>query len=712
MLNPTTVHFSPVGFAPTEEQRKIQASRSRISLVVANAGAAKTTTLALRIGESLNRGIPAEEILGLTFTTEAKDVLKTRLVDIGIAYKIAKRVHIQTIEEFSKNILSKFEDSEPRSIQSARDQRTCALSALEALTRKNPGIADQLDTRTHNVAISHFLRHLLKLKATMTLALDEEGLDAEDIAERLSIPVTDYLWAVEYERTRIDIFESVQFRAFFDATYDLASILRTNPDLTAGLPSYKLIVCDEFHDVNEASFCIIETLLKTHRTYFVGVGDRDQVIYSDLGADESFIRYRLSSSFPDCVKFPLTATYRHGPHLAYAMAEFKQKQIESNIPLRTEICEVTYPADAHSCGSKVAAAVRDWEDRGKPLENCCILLRDTHQSIEIETALIQANVPYRTLAMKSYLHRDEILFLRGMLAIALGNFHHIESTKLREAIVEALATFCEIPMSARELDEAKSTINESPAAINYFFEGQIKRTGNPSVRARMEKAISYIRTMDSGAPCHVALKGVCENMDIESLAKRLYIHPYEASVITKSINGFIESTQSLGITLQGFSDWIGATEISASRNPNKGKIILERAEQAKGREFDHVIIPFLEADEFPNPFRSLSEEENLFYVAATRAKFRLTLVVPDDKTRRSTFVSRMQLNSAQHHADNALRRNLLIPEQRPSLRDLRVAYANKDIVKALGAQWDKTRKVWYVPDGMDLRPFENWLIKK
>jgi len=33
------------------------------------------------------------------------------------------------------------------------------------------------------------------------------------------------------------------------------------------------------------------------------------------------------------------------------------------------------------------------------------------------------------------------------------------------------------------------------------------------------------------------------------------------------------------------------------------------------------------------------------------------------------------------------------------------------VVKALGAQWDKTRKVWYVPSGMDLEAFREWLVE-
>ena len=41
--------------------------------------------------------------------------------------------------------------------------------------------------------------------------------------------------------------------------------------------------------------------------------------------------------------------------------------------------------------------------------------------------------------------------------------------------------------------------------------------------------------------------------------------------------------------------------------------------------------------------------------------------------------------------------------------DLHCPFAEKDIVKGLGARFDWKRKVWYVPAGIDIQPFERWL---
>jgi len=42
---------------------------------------------------------------------------------------------------------------------------------------------------------------------------------------------------------------------------------------------------------------------------------------------------------------------------------------------------------------------------------------------------------------------------------------------------------------------------------------------------------------------------------------------------------------------------------------------------------------------------------------------------------------------------------------------LEVPYAEKEGAKSLGARWNPTRKRWYVPDGVAVEPFAQWLPK-
>ena len=115
--------FIPSSLQPTEEQKEIQTASGRIIVIEANAGAAKTTTLCLRIGESLARGIPPHDIIALVFTKEARDVMRRRLVEVGIAPKLAAEVRVETFDAFAASILREFEGIDTPLIDSASKLR-------------------------------------------------------------------------------------------------------------------------------------------------------------------------------------------------------------------------------------------------------------------------------------------------------------------------------------------------------------------------------------------------------------------------------------------------------------------------------------------------------------------------------------------------------------------------------------------------------------
>jgi DNA helicase-2/ATP-dependent DNA helicase PcrA len=711
MNTPNRAQFIPASLTPTAEQRDIQLSQHKVSLVHANAGAAKTTTLALRVGEALARGVVPEQILALTFTAEAKQVMKARLQDVGIAYNTVSRVHVLTLDEFAEQVLAGIEDGTPLQLQTARDLKLPALDALESVSSGYAHKADLLEIRTHDTAVSQFLDAMLRLKARMVLDQDDTDMALEYVAEDLGVSLTDYVWAREYETLRLGGFEDLQFRGPFDATYDLARLLRDHPETRAVLPVYRLVVGDELHDLNEASFTVLQALLDCDGLYFVGAGDRDQVIHSQLGADEKYLDHRFGERFPGNARYPLTTTFRHGPHLAYAIEAFKRKPVRSSLPTATQLVESWYDDTPGGCADRVVEALKQWKTQKHPLDGCAILLRDRHQSAEIENALMQANIGYRTQTTPSYLRREEILFLRGMVAIALGNLHMVKAESIRAEIVESLAIFGEVPMAPKALEQARTEIAKHPEMLRHFFEGQIQRVGAEAARTRISDAVAYVQGLAPDTPAHMALREICGRIGMQALAKRLYVHPYDASVIAKSVDGFIAMAQTSEKSLRDFSDWIGAADEFVASRKSKNLVLIECVAHAKGKEFDHVILPFLEAGEFPNPLKESREEENLFYVAATRAKTRLTLIAPTAQDKRSPFIARMAITSTRSRADAAVRTNA--SQQQPAItrQDLKVSYADKDVVKAMGAQWDATRKVWYVREGLDVEPFRAWIPK-
>jgi len=715
--------FPPRGLIPTLEQRAIQLSQNRVTLVDANAGAAKTTTLALRIGEALARKLPPEQILALTFTPEARDVMRQRLLDVGVPATLAERIDVLTFEDFSARQLDAIDGDGLRTCTEPRQLKQLALAAMDRVGERYAGRLDSLELHTHSIAVSQFLEAQLTLKATMALDADVEFMDVEEAAEQLGVPVADYLTTLEYEALRLDGGAGALLRGPFDATYDLACNLVGGARLAEQFPDYRLVLCDELHDLNEAAFRILEALIDRPQCYFVGAGDRNQVIYARLGASDAYLNQRFAARFPKLAHYPLTFSYRHGPHLAYAMAAFKDKPVESNLPLRTEISQPHYDDAAH-CARQVVEAVKRWKADGHALDGCAILIRDRHQSVAIENALIEADIDYRTPAMAGYLQRDEILFLRGMLAIALRDFRAVKSEQVRGAVVDALVAFSEMAFTARRIDHFKTQIAKSPDLLGELFliederrdgvEPTWRDVASVTTKRAVIDAIAWLATLAPATPAAQVLTELCERVQLVAAARRIFVRPYDAGVVNKSVDGLLAWAAASELGLADFWAAMNAREAFVRRKRAPKAVLIECVANAKGKEFDHVILPYLQADEFPHPQQPRRDEENLFYVAATRARLKLTLLSPSDNGARSSFLARLRLPQCSTAADTAITRN---QEQQaaaasaPGRHYLTASYQEKDAVKALGAQFDMARRAWYVERGTDLTPFAPWLKK-
>ena len=702
--------FFPKKIVRNQEQINIQVAKNRVVLIQANAGAAKTTTLALRIGEALANNVQPEKILALTFTDAAREVMRIRLIELGINYKIVNEIQLLTFEEFAKNILFRIEGEEVKQVLHSRSLKGVALQALNYVSEQYGQKFDFLQIETHHLAIAQFLESLLRLKAMMVLDPYFDVDEIENVYERWGVTATQYLTSVEYERIRRGKRDAPAFRAQFDATYDLAQYLLEYPGIEQYIPDYRLVICDELHDLNEAAFTILSKLISADRKcFFVGAGDEHQVIHATLGASRVFLENRFKATFPTLKHYPLTITYRHGPHLAYAMREFAGKDIESFVSRHTEISVITYAEAENSETQCLLQCLKQWVNDGNSLEHCAILMRDRDQSIHIENTLRAASIDYKTPAMASYLQWDEVLFLRGIMAIVLNDLSSIKSYEVRSGVLDALAVFGDLHIPPADLESAKYTVAKNPELIFDFYNKYIRDSQLPHVKV-MVSTVAYLQELGSETNAAEALLCVVERLNLRAVARRVFMRPHDAAVVEKSIDGVIKVAQISGFTIRDFSVMLNEAETFATRKREKNYVTLDTVENVKGREFEHVIIPKMERNVFPHPFADPQDERHLFYVGATRTKARLSLLVPSDMSKRSHFIAAMQLDGFKKEANKAVARNAAIKMSSDPVRQyLKVPFHEKDVAKKLGAKFDMARKAWYVEGGLDIRLFSAWL---
>jgi DNA helicase II / ATP-dependent DNA helicase PcrA len=650
--NTLTPRFIPKKIQPTNEQKTFQTAQKRFILADANAGAAKTTTLALRIAESIYRGRSPESVLALVFTDAAKQALIAHLKAIGLAKAVVSRLAIETFDDLAKVILQKIEGTSVKSCITNEELKPHAEEALAEAIERNPSLVEggAFNLNSDNATITQFLNLQLRIKATLSLyapRYDVSEYNFSDYLEEIGVPPSYHSWYREYERLRSCNTEKVKFRGRFDSTYDLVCLMEDDPPLRDLLPIYSVIVADELHDLNEAAFRLLVMLIRRGNAFFSGAGDKDQVIYSWSGADPQFLRNRFQEEFPSLQIYPLTASYRYGFELSEAISFVKRKACSSALSTRTRIQVSTYDhLDPMACTQKLVDIFKETKN-ASPLYQTTILLRDRDQSVRVENALFQANIPYKFVGMESYLLTPEVLMLRGMVAVAMKNLHLVADKKMRGDIYEALTTFAEIH-ETKELipgQNSREIISENPEFLEGFLTNKLEKSTNQVKTHATRAAVDYLRGLSAEASAGEVLRRVAETMGLKNTARRIYVDRTYADVVVNSIEGFIDVCESSGITLGGFAEWIRERE-AALADERASKVTISCVDHVKGLEFSHVIIPFLGVEDFPRRGFGSLEEENRFYVAITRAIDRLTLITPTVTQQQSKYVGAMQIEKA------------------------------------------------------------------
>jgi DNA helicase-2/ATP-dependent DNA helicase PcrA len=653
-ISKATQHFIPTTLVPTGEQLAIQIAAARVIVVEANAGATKTTTLALRMAEAWARGTNPEQVLALTYTDTACAALKVALHTLGVPLAIAHRFRIQTFESFCTGVLRDIEGSPVPWFDQAEQLSPYVWQAvLRVAESPHEKWRSELlmPTLGDNSLVEEFLRINSRLKGTL-----------RDELERQEQPVTpDYAASVGVEYTQLRIFlayewirrqgkdDKPQFRGVQDATYDLARMLLAG-DAVAGCKTWpasaKVIVVDEMHDLNQAMFEVLKELLATSNSFFCGVGDMDQVIHEATGAEARFMRTELENhSGGPVAHYPLTHSFRFGKALATLGQRVAGKPYSSMAEHETKIEWARYD-DASQCAPLVVKAAALWKPKLKSkTAQYAILLRHPYQSVEIENGLLAEGISYTTSGFDSYLMRPEVLFVRGLLAVAAQDLSSVAEEATRKKVMQAIFFFsgAQISVTGREeesqqalLDEALDVLSHAPDFLVHMFENQILRNVDASMRRRLEAAVKVAKEQ-SGPDL---LGRLLEALQIKSmLNERLLSHQRRLDAVG-NLAGLQRAAAGFD-TASAYFQSLNAAEQSQRQLMGKkaARVLVASMASVKGLEFDHVVIPYLDSGEFPAPKSELGEEQNMLYVAVTRARRALTLYASHEHP--SLFVTRL-----------------------------------------------------------------------
>lgn len=643
--------------SPNDDQIQILNSQARFNVIFGNAGAAKTTALAMKIKDILDKGHAFADIFALLYSDAAVQALRQRLLWLGLSRDDARAVQAMTFAEFCHARLAPIEGMSRHLKHPNRLVHETLVRAVENASEwaARRGFSSSFELDVGSVLAFPTLLHAFRqLKGTMALqSLDAEFSLTPESAYDVGIDFTQAAVLQAYEKIRRgnigveevrrndeayvkEVEEESLFRLEDDPFYDMAAVLEGS-DTPFDFETHPLrigtrfLFVDEGHDLNKAMFTVLQHFVNVNpiEQFFV-VGDPDQVIHSDSGAAPNFMTDTLDLGKPS-KRFTLPLCRRFGEGLANPLSAHAHKPYEVLEDSRTVVSVYnaesyvgisTLVAGAHS---KASAAVSD------RMPSLAVLLRHPGTSVQLENDLALKGFHIETNGFEPYMQRPEVLFLRVMVAwaaeamdtlvradlggiqAALGEFSgfagHHKAQDVQHKAIETLTQYVLGESPASFVAQAEAHVDPKP--LLYYCDD-----------AALQAISQFLSRMIDGVGTD-SLAETVESAGLIALAKRAFVFEERSNEAAAAMLEFARSAA--GFT--NFRAWLQqmANREYASSRQARGALPTIRMYSipaCKGLEFDHVIIPDVNKGIFDG---ANQEERNLFYVAASRARKELTM---------------------------------------------------------------------------------------
>jgi len=584
-------------------------------LVVAGAGSGKTKTLTLRIANLLAKGIPAWQILAVTFTNKAAKEMKERVENILNPEK-NEDIKIPTIGTFHSI-----------GVRILRRE-------MEALGRETSfTILDSAD-------ITSLVKKLLK----------EKGIDTKIIPPRVlisaiskwkssMISATEALQKADNRREQMlaelyEMYEKFLYKNnscdFDDLLLLPVQIFRKKRDILEKYQNWwKYIMIDEYQDTNYLQYQFAK-MISEHHHNICAIGDSDQSIYKFRGADLSNI-LNFQQEYPDAKVVKLEQNYRSTKNIlaaADAVISQNSERIDKKMFTENETGEeisVYEFGDEREEASGIFQEISMRMSQGKSLSDIAILYRTNAQSRALEEAAMRCGIPYTMVGgLKFYARaevKDILSYLRLILneddELSLDRIINVPPRKIGKTSLLKMKNFALVSsFSSGQMLKHISTAEGLPPAAKKniaLFDEMMSNLRNFQKEAKLSDLIAEVIDK-TGYKNHLE-KGD-EESKIEGQAKLENIlelisvaQKYDEVPPERALALFLEEVSLV-------SDLDGLEESSQ-------KVTFMTLHASKGLEFPIVFLAGCEENIFPSS-RSLTEKEDLeeerrlMYVGLTR----------------------------------------------------------------------------------------------
>lgn len=587
-------------------------------LIIAGAGTGKTSTLAHRVAHLVLSGVDPARILLLTFSRRAAEEMTRRaerIVAAATRRPAAGLPWAGTFHAVGSRLLR---------LHAASVGLDPAFSVMDRADS-----ADLLDVVRHELGLAgkdrRFPRkdtclaiysHRVNTQASLTATLDSQ-----------------WPWCRGYEDELRRLFRAYVARKQAEQVLDFDDLLLywhglvSEPAVAARVSErFDHLLVDEYQDTNRLQAEILQGLRPDGRGLTV-VGDDAQAIYSFRAATVDNILDFPTRYTPPARCVALEQNYRSTqPILDTANALLKDATRQHAKTLLASRRGGGKPrlvtvADDRGQAEYVIRGVLAAREAGVPLQRQAVLFRSGHHSDLLEIELTRHNIPFVKYGGLKFLEAAHVKDLLCVLRWADNPRHRIaafRALQLLPGMGPGFSARCLEPIAAgRTLGEALAVFVPPPAARDAWttFRVLLERLTDPQVpwAGQVEAVLAWYQP------------------HLERLYDAAAVRAGDLQQLVRIAGGFLSRESFLTeLTLdppQATGNESGPPLV------DEDYLVLSTVHSAKGQEWAEVFVLNVNDGNFPSEFAAgspalLEEERRLLYVAMTRARDALHLMVP------------------------------------------------------------------------------------
>lgn len=673
----TTANYppSPALEGLTDAQRAAASHTEGPLLVLAGPGSGKTRVITRRIAYLIECGIPAWQIMALTFTNKAAAEMRERVGHMLGQGPISRGLTVTTFHALCARLMRRYaEMAGPAIVGVNRDFAICNTADQLALMKR---VIDALNLSTTNWPPRSVLSRISTAKNAL---IDSEAFekDAHDFTTKITAQIYSGYQKALRTANMVD---------FDDLLLLTAKMLTKCTEIREECRSrWQYLLIDEYQDTNRAQFIIASLIAGTRESRIPGgepsgpnicvVGDPDQSIYGWRGADISNI-LDFEKQYPNTAVVALGENFRSTRHIvstADHLIRYNKRRKHKDLftsrqegeKVRVIVCR-----DEHHEASTVLnwlRAVMADDDRqpGEPAlawKDMAVFYRMNALSRVMEDTLRNAGVPYTIARGTAFYEREEIKHAIAYLRVVANPADDVSLSRIINVPARGIGdtSWDRVDDAARQMGTPLITAARRVADSSLL----------PDLTARSRNSITkFVQMLDDwtgagsfmGEQLSGSLAQLVERVIAESGLEEMYkkgktdedVDRAEnlAELVSSAREFEVEyeaendpandlaggegdeplraETPPLLAMLRAYLERVTLVSDADTVDPSQGAVTLMTLHAAKGLEFRAVAMIGLEEGVLPHSRSAesedeLEEERRLCFVGITRAMERLII---------------------------------------------------------------------------------------